>query len=92
MAELAQHAPISREEEHELAIRWREEGDIEAARRLVLANLQLVVKIAMEYRRARGNELELIKAGNLRPMPAAQPFDTYKGVELASYGASWIRG
>jgi len=91
MAELAQHAPISREEEHELAVRWREEGDIEAARQLVLSNLRLVVKIAMEYRRAWVNVLDLIQEGNLGLMQAVQRFDPYRGVKLASYGAYWIR-
>jgi RNA polymerase sigma-32 factor len=91
MAELAQHAPISREEEHELAVRWREERDLEAARRLVLANLRLVVKIAMEYRRAWVNLLDLIQEGNLGLMQAVQRFDPYRGVKLSSYGAYWIR-
>jgi RNA polymerase sigma-32 factor len=91
MAELAHHAPISREEEHELAVRWREEGDLEAARRLVLANLRLVVKIAMEYRRAWTNVLDLIQEGNLGLMQAVHRFDPYQGVKLSSYGAYWIR-
>jgi RNA polymerase sigma-32 factor len=91
MAELAHHPPISREEEHALAVRWREEGDLEAARLLVLANLRLVVKIAMEYRRAWTNALDLIQEGNLGLMQAVQRFDPYQGVKLSSYGAYWIR-
>jgi RNA polymerase sigma-32 factor len=91
MAQLAQHAPISREEEHSLAVRWREEGDVEAARSLVLANLRLVVKIAMEYRRAWLNVLDLIQEGNLGLMQAVQRFDPYAGTKLSSYGAYWIR-
>ncbi len=91
MAQLAHHAPISREEEHALALRWREEGDLEAARQLVLANLRLVVKIAMEYRRAWTNVLDLIQEGNLGLMQAVQRFDPYQGVKLSSYGAYWIR-
>ena len=55
MGQLAKYAPISREEEHALAVRWVEDGDEDAARQLVLANLRLVVKIAMEYRRSRGD-------------------------------------
>ena len=91
MAELARHAPISREEEHALAVRWREEGDVDAARRLVLANLRLVVKIAMEYRRAWTQVLDLIQEGNLGLVQAVQRFDPYQGVKLSSYGAYWIR-
>ncbi len=91
MAELAQHAPISREEEHALAVRWVEEGDLEAARQLVLANLRLVVKIAMEYRRAWVNTLDLIQEGNLGLMQAVHRFDPYQGVKLSSYGVYWIR-
>jgi RNA polymerase sigma-32 factor len=91
MAELAKHPPISREEEHELAVRWRERGDLEAARRLVLANLRLVVKIAMDYRRAWTSTLDLIQEGNLGLLQATHRFDPYRGVKLSSYAAYWIR-
>ena len=91
MATLAHHAPISREEEHELAVKWVEEGDVEAARLLVLANLRLVVKIAMEYRRAWSNALDLIQDGNVGLMEAVRRFDPYKGVKLSSYAVYWIR-
>jgi RNA polymerase sigma-32 factor len=91
MAELAKHPPISREEEHELAVRWRERGDLEAARRLVLANLRLVVKIAMDYRRAWTNTLDLIQEGNVGLLQATHRFDPYQGVKLSSYAAYWIR-
>jgi RNA polymerase sigma-32 factor len=91
MAELRQHAPITREEEHALAVRWREQGDLEAARRLVLSNLRLVVKIAMEYRRSWTNLLDLIQEGNVGLLQAVQRFDPQQGVKLASYAAYWIR-
>ena len=91
MAELRHHAPISREEEHSLAVRWREEGDLDAARRLVLSNLRLVVKVAMEYRRSWTNLLDLIQEGNLGLLQAVQRFDPEQGVKLASYAAYWIR-
>ena len=91
MAELAKYPPISREQEHALALRWREQGDLEAARLLVLANLRLVVKIALEYRRAWSNTLDLIQEGNLGLLQATQRFDPYQGVKLASYAAYWIR-
>jgi RNA polymerase sigma-32 factor len=91
LSQLRDHAPISREEEHELAIRWVEQGDVDAARRLVLANLRLVVKIAMEYRRTWTNVLDLIQEGNVGLMQAVQRFDPYQGVKLSSYAAYWIR-
>jgi len=91
MAELAKHPPISREEEHALALRWREAGDVEAARLLVLANLRLVVKIAMEYRRAWTNTLDLIQEGNVGLLQATHRFDPHQGVKLSSYAAYWIR-
>ena len=91
MAELRHHAPISREEEHGLAVRWREDGDVEAARQLVLSNLRLVVKIAMEYRRSWTNVLDLVQEGNLGLLQAVQRFDPEQGVKLSSYAAYWIR-
>jgi RNA polymerase sigma-32 factor len=91
MAQLRHYAPISREEEHELAVRWIEDGDVEAARQLVLSNLRLVVKIAMEYRRAWTNTLDLIQEGNVGLAEAVQRFDPYQGVKLSSYAVYWIR-
>ena len=80
-----------REEEQALAARWVERGDVEAARRLVLANLRLVVKIAMEYRRTWTNVLDLIQEGNLGLLQAVQRFDPTQGVKVSSYAAYWIR-
>ena len=91
MSQLAHHAPISREEEHELAVSWTEEGDVTAARKLVVSNLRLVVKIAMEYRRAWTNTLDLIQEGNVGLMEAVQRYDPYQGVKLSSYAVYWIR-
>jgi RNA polymerase sigma-32 factor len=91
LAQLRSYPPISREEERELAVKWFEEGDVEAARRLVLANLRLVVKIAMEYRRAWINVLDLIQDGNVGLMEAVQRFDPYRDVKLSSYAVYWIR-
>ncbi|MEZ4354664.1 MAG: RNA polymerase factor sigma-32 [Myxococcota bacterium] len=91
MSQLRHYAPISREEEHELAVRWVEDGDVDAAKMLVLSNLRLVVKIAMEYRRAWTNTLDLIQEGNVGLMEAVQRFDPYQGVKLSSYAVYWIR-
>ncbi|MFK7898340.1 MAG: RNA polymerase sigma factor RpoD/SigA [Myxococcota bacterium] len=91
MSQLRHHAPISREEEHELAVQWVEEGDVEAAKLLVVSNLRLVVKIAMEYRRAWTNTLDLIQEGNVGLMEAVQRYDPYQGVKLSSYAVYWVR-
>jgi RNA polymerase sigma-32 factor len=89
--ELRRYPPLSREEEHALAVRWKDEGDVDAARTLVLRNLRLVVKIAMDYRRAWTNVLDLIQEGNVGLMQAVQRYDPYQGVKLSSYAAYWIR-
>jgi RNA polymerase sigma-32 factor len=82
---------LSREEEHELAVRLVEDDDAQAARRLIEANLRLVVKIAYEYRRAHRNLLDLIQEGNIGLMQAVRKYDPYRGVKLSSYAAWWIR-
>jgi RNA polymerase sigma-32 factor len=90
-AEIGHYPLLSREEEHELAVRVKEHGDTEAARQLVLSNLRLVVKIAMEYRRVWASVLDLIQEGNVGLLQAVKRFDPYRGVKLSSYSAYWIR-
>jgi len=90
-AELRQYPPLAREEEHALALKVVGGGDREAARRLVLANLRLVVKIAMQYRRAWTNVLDLIQEGNVGLLQAVLRYDPYQGVKLSSYAVYWIR-
>ena len=72
MAEVSRHPLLTREEEHELAVRYRETGDVDAAYRLVTANLRLVVKIAYEYRRTAYQLLDLVQEGNIGLMQAVQ--------------------
>ena len=91
MAEVARHPLLSREEEHELAVRYRETGDVDAAYQLVASNLRLVVKIAHEYRRTAFQLLDLVQEGNLGLMQAVKKYDPWKGVKLSSYAAWWIR-
>src|SRR5437879_4380619 len=91
MAEVARHPLLTREEEHELAVKFRETQDPRIAYRLVTANLRLVVKIAHEYRRAAFNLLDLIQEGNVGLMQAVQKYDPFRGVKLSSYAAWWIR-
>ncbi len=91
MAEVSRHPLLTREEEHELAVRYRETGDVQAAYVLVASNLRLVVKIAHEYRRTAFQLLDLIQEGNLGLMQAVKKYDPFKGVKLSSYAAWWIR-
>ena len=89
--EIRRYPLLTREEEHELAVKFYETGDLTAARRLVEANLRLVVKIAHEYRRAYRTLLDLVQEGNVGLMQAVKKYDPYRGVKLSSYAAWWIR-
>jgi RNA polymerase sigma-32 factor len=89
--EIRRYPLLSREQEHELAVKYAQTGDMEAARQLVTANLRLVVKIAHEYRRAHRNLLDLVQEGNLGLVQAVKKYDPYRGVKLSSYAAWWIR-
>jgi RNA polymerase sigma-32 factor len=91
MREVQQHPLLSKAEEHELATRYVKTGDLDAAARLVTANLRLVVKLAYEYRRAYRNMMDLIQEGNIGLMQAVKRYDPYRGVKLSSYAAWWIR-
>lgn len=91
MREVQRHPLLTKQEEKELATRYVETGDVEAAARLVTANLRLVVKLAYEYRRAYRNMMDLIQEGNIGLMQAVKRYDPYRGVKLSSYAAWWIR-
>ena len=91
LAEIRKYASLDREEEHELAVRYRLTGDKEAAFRLVTSNLKLVVKIAMIYHKVYRNILDLIQEGNLGLLQAVQKFDPERGTRLHTYAAWWIK-
>ncbi len=82
---------LTPEEERELAVAWQRGRDVEAARRLVTANLRFVVKIAFEYRTYGVRLLDLIQEGNLGLMVAVDRFDPQRGVRLTTYAVWWIR-
>ncbi|MBS2031048.1 MAG: RNA polymerase factor sigma-32 [Deltaproteobacteria bacterium] len=91
MNEVGRYKLLTREEEHALAVKYRDTGDLEAARTLIASNLRLVVKIAFEYHRTAFNVLDLIQEGNVGLMHAVKKFDPYKNVKLSTYAAWWIR-
>ncbi len=79
------------EDEHDLACRWRDNEDLDAAHQLVTSHLRLVAKIAMGYR-GYGLPLgELISEGNVGMMQAVKRFDPERGFRLATYAMWWIR-
>ena len=91
LSEIRRFHILSREEEHELAVQYKEYGDVEAAYKLVTANLRLVVMIAREYQKSFRNLLDLIQEGNMGLMEAVKNFDPYRGVRFPSYAVWWIR-
>jgi RNA polymerase sigma-32 factor len=91
LGDIRKFSLLSREEELALAKKWWEEKDLQAAYRLVVSNLRLVVKIAFDYQRAYSNLLDLIQEGNLGLMQAVKKFDPYRDVKLSSYASWWIR-
>ena len=91
LAEIGRFVPVSREDEHKLAVHYRETEDRETAYRLVTSNLKLVVKIAMIYHKVYRNLLDLIQEGNLGLIQAVRRFDPDRGTRLPTYAAWWIK-
>jgi len=82
---------LSPEQEHELAVRYRDEQDLDAARSLVLSHLRFVVHIARGYSGYGLNLGDLIQEGNVGLMKAVKRFDPTVGVRLVSFAVHWIR-
>ena len=91
MAQINQLPILSPEEEFELALKYRENDDIEAAHRLITSNLRFVVKIALEYKNYGLKLLDLIQEGNIGLMMAVKKFDPHRGYRFISYAVWWIR-
>jgi RNA polymerase sigma-32 factor len=91
MQALRRHPMLTRDQEHELAVLYVRTQELAPARKLITANLRLVVKIAQEYRRAHRNLLDLIQEGNVGLIQAVQRYDPFRGVKLSTYAAWWIR-
>jgi len=82
---------VSAEEERELALRFQNEGDLDAARQLVMAHLRFVVKVARGYNGYGLPLADLIQEGNIGLMKAVKRFDPAVGVRLVSFAVHWIR-
>jgi RNA polymerase sigma-32 factor len=91
LQEIRKFPMLSPEEEFDLAKRWRDHGDYEAAHQMVNSHLRLVAKIAMGYRGYGLPMGELISEGNVGMMQAIRRFDPDRGFRLATYAMWWIR-
>ena len=91
LKEISRYDLLTIEEERELTAELAATGDIDIAKKLVLANLRLVVKIALEYRNATKNVMDLIQEGNIGLMKAVSKYDQTKGAKLSYYASWWIR-
>jgi RNA polymerase sigma-32 factor len=92
MTELGRYPLLTREQEHALAVRYRETGDPKAAEQLVTSNLRFVVKVAAEYTKFGARLIDLVQEGNVGLMHAVKEFNPYKGTRLITYAVWWIRG
>ena len=82
---------LSEAEETRLAERFHSEGDVEAARQLVLSHLRLVISIARGYLGYGLPHADLIQEGNIGLMKAVKRFDPARGVRLVSFAMHWIK-
>ena len=82
---------VSAEQERELAERFQQHNDLDAARQLVLSHLRFVVRVARGYRGYGLQEADLIQEGNIGLMKAVKRFDPSIGVRLVSFAVHWIR-
>ena len=91
MQEIRQFPMLKPDEEYQLAKDWREQGNREAAHKLVTSHLRLVAKIAMGYRGYGLPISEVISEGNVGLMQAVKRFEPERGFRLATYAMWWIK-
>ena len=91
LSHIRNHPILDADSQQKLAVRYKQDNDLEAAQLLVLTNLRLVVKIAREYKRRWANLLELIQEGNVGLSEAIQRYDPFRHVKFTSYAQYWIR-
>jgi len=89
--EISKHPVLSKEAEREIAERIRLFKDKEAEQKLVVANLRLVVKIALDYYSYHLNVLDLIQEGNVGLLRAVRKYDPERGTRFSTYASFWIR-
>src|SRR5689334_5144480 len=91
LAEIRKFPILTQEEETAFTRRWRDQGDREAAYRLVTSHLRLVAKIAMRYRGYGLPIADIVSEGNIGLMQAVRRFDPERGIRLSTYAMWWIK-
>ena len=88
----AMKAPyLAREEEHDLAVRWREEGDQQALHQITTAHMRLVISMASKFRYFGLSTGDLIQEGHVGLLEAAARFEPDRDVRFSTYATWWIR-
>jgi RNA polymerase sigma-32 factor len=88
---IAQIPQLTVEKEQELAVRYRDEGDINAARELVMSNLRFVAHVARGYAGYGLPLADIVQEGNIGLMKAVKRFDPDLGIRLVSFAVHWIK-
>jgi RNA polymerase sigma-32 factor len=91
LSQIQNYRVLSREEETELAVRYRDQNDTDASQRMITANLRFVTKVAFRYKNYGVKLMDLIQEGNIGLMKAVERFDPDKGYRLISYAIWWIK-
>ena len=91
LSDIGRFAMLERDQEYQLAKRWREQGDRDAANKLVTSHLRLAVKVAMNYRGYGLPVSEIISEGNVGLLQALDRFEPDRGFRFSTYAVWWIR-
>ncbi len=91
LTEISRYPLLSKKEERKLAELVYRHKDREAAQKLILSNLKLVVKIALGYYNTYQNIRDLIQEGNIGLMHAVRKYNPYKGTKFSTYASFWIK-
>ena len=91
MASVGAQPMLTAEEEHDLAVRYRDENDLQAAQQLVLSHLRYVVRVARGFLGYGLPINDLIQEGNVGLMKAVKRFDPDRNVRLVSFAVHWIK-
>lgn len=88
---IAQMPRLTAEQEYELAVRYRDEEDLQAARQLIMTNLRFVAHIARGFAGYGLPMADIVQEGNIGLMKAVKRFDPDMGVRLVSFAVHWIK-